>query len=58
MKQTDKINAMFILSLDDDDFESYLNELSDDESEYAARILSQYRTELNRKFDLVFNKRS
>lgn len=58
MKQTDKINAMFILTLDDDDFESYLNELSDDESEYAARILAQYRTELNRKFDLVFNKRS
>jgi len=58
MKQTDKINAMFILSLDDDDFESYLNDLSDDESEYAANVLCEYRMELNRKFDLVFNKRS
>jgi hypothetical protein len=50
MNNIDDVNAAFIMMLNDEDFEEYIEDLTDDERDYCIRIL---RDLCHKKNDLL-----
>lgn len=53
MNKNDEINVGFVIALNDDEFDAYLEDLSDDERDYIIEKMKEYRVLLVKRMDEI-----